>query len=183
MRLAHSQNTRIQTVEDRLNTRFRSSHEGLAPTSNNEEPSGVSSRSRSRPTGSEKYDNIAAYSSIEILKQYDHIKERLNRGHVPPYLKLNESSSGYKQDHRSTFKVISKYYPLRTKRESGSRTCSHFQNALTQPAHHIEVRKTPFRVVTFTHGPRRRGGNPSWGQDVPRHTDIPTWREQGLSDD
>ena len=108
MRLAHSQNTRIQTIEDRLNTRFRSSHEGLAPTSDNEEPSGVSSRSRSRPTGSEKYDNIAAYSSIEILKQYDHIKERLNWGHVPPYLKLNESSSRYKQDHRSTFKVISK---------------------------------------------------------------------------
>ena len=43
--LVHSLNTRIQTIVGRLDIRY--SQEGLAPTYNNEEPSGTLSRSRS----------------------------------------------------------------------------------------------------------------------------------------
>ncbi|GFR88390.1 hypothetical protein ElyMa_000769000 [Elysia marginata] len=72
-------------------------------------PEHTQAAQHSEQTRVHNIDNAtAAYSAQDKLKQYEHLRDRLSKVQVPPQFKVADSSTGIKQEHRPTLKVVSK---------------------------------------------------------------------------
>ena len=103
-------NLRITALEARSSQSqaTSASENSESTTQNSTGPPETQQQQANNENSSAIIDTAYSHPTADISRQFDSLKERLSRAQLPTQLKINETSSGIKQEFRPSLKIISK---------------------------------------------------------------------------